>query len=161
MSDIAIGWMAIGEAKTLGLEDLLIGHFLEVESDTDTIPLDIDWPKYLHLERVGIFRSLCAVKAGRLVGYNSFYIQMAMHHRQSLWAVNDVLYLDPDERKGLVGARLIKTAEKALAELKVVKVLYESRTGPHFGHGKARGTLGSLLDKLGYAHAGCIFEKLL
>jgi GNAT superfamily N-acetyltransferase len=160
-TEVDIRPSTIGECRAAGLDDLLISHWSEVETNTDEIPLDFNWPLYLHNERVGMYRALGAWRGPKLVGYNAFFVQPTLHHQQTVHAFNDGIFLDPSERKGLLGARLVKTAEPWLRELGVRLIVYETKEAPHFGHGKARGTLSRLLENLGYPERARLHEKLL
>ena len=160
-TDVDIRPSTIGEARAAGLDDLLISHWSEVETNTDEIPLDLNWPLYLHNERMGMYRALGAYRGPKLVGYNAFFVQPTLHHQQTIHAFNDVIFLDQAERKGLLGARLIKTAEPWLRGFGVRLIVYETKEAPHFEHGKARGTLSRLLENLGYPERARLHEKLL
>ena len=154
-------WLNLSEAMANGFEDLATLHWQEVALDQDRVPLAPDWTKYRHLERAGVLKAIGAWDRGRLVGYDAFFVQPTMHYSTSLWAVNDILYLDPDHRKGLAGARLIRASEGLLKEIGVEKVLYHTKLHVHYGHGKARGTVGDLLSALGYKHVENVYAKMI
>lgn len=159
--DLTFTFETIGDALRDGFEDLAALHWEEVALNKDTIPLVPDWDKYRYLERAGVLKSICARRAGKLIGYDVFFVQPAMHYSTSLWAVNDILYLDPEERRGLAGARLVRQSEKMLRDLGVQKVIYHTKLHVHLGHGKAHGTVGDLLIKLGYKHVENVLAKTL
>jgi len=150
---------ALEEALAAGLEDLLVLHWEEVAQDHRDAPLAPDWPKYRHLARAGVLTVFGAWRGVRLVGYNVFFVQPTLHHANTLWALNDLLYLEPEERLGSAGIRLVSFAETELAKRGVKKVLYQPNIIAHFGRGKARGTVGDLLAKLGYRHVENVYAK--
>ena len=161
MTKLSFQWETITSVMEDGFEDLMTLHWQEVALDQARVPLAPDWPKYRHLERAGVLRTVGARLGNRLVGYDVFFVQPTMHYSTSLWAVNDVLYLDPDHRRGMAGARLIKESEPLLRSLGVEKVLYHTKLHTQHGHGMARGTVGDLLSKLGYKHVENVYAKML
>lgn len=151
----------LGPLLADGLEDLLFSHWQEVEQHQEEMPLSVDWPKYLMLERVGIYRAIVARHKGRLVGYAAYFVQPPLHHAQSTWAVNDVLFLDPHYRRGSTGTRLIAFAEETMRELGAKLITQEDRKLANSTSEKGRATLGDLLLRKGYTLAGKVYAKLL
>jgi GNAT superfamily N-acetyltransferase len=94
--------------------DTFIKHHEEVESYTKDVPLDIDREQYEALEAVGALHAVSVRDDGELIGY---YVSMVMphpHHKGSLFAVNDIIYIDPEYRKSGVAAEMILFAENEL-----------------------------------------------
>ncbi len=160
-SDIAFDWITLDEAMAAGVEDLLALHWQEVAMDQETFPLSPNWAGYRTLERSGVLRGIAAWKGGALVGYNVFFVQPTLHYSTSAWAVNDILYLAPAERRGLTGARLIRKSEEMLHGLGVRKVIYHTKLHVHLGHAKTNATVGRLLSALGYAHIEDVMAKVI
>lgn len=159
-ADAVIAWEGIGTALDNGLEDLIALNQDEVE--TDDFPLDIDWPKYLALERAGMYRSVSVRRGGKLIGYRSFIVSPPMRHQRSLWAVNDALYLDPTERKGLLAVRLVNTSDDLLRDLKADVVIQGDRKPFNSTAEKRRATFGDLLQRFcGYRPTETVFAKRL
>lgn len=144
-----------------GLEDLLVFHWQEVEQHQDAMPLSVDWSKYLMLERAGIYRSVVARKTGKLIGYAAYFLQAPLHHAKSVWAVNDVLYVDPAHRKDRTGDRLITAAEDMMQILGAKLITQEDRKDANSTSDKPSATLGDLLSRRGYTLAGRVYAKLL
>lgn len=144
-----------------GLEDLLINHWQEVEQHQDVMPLSVDWPKYLMLERAGIYVSLVARRSSHLIGYAAYFVQPPLHHSHATWAVNDVLYVDPAHRKSQVGPSLIAFAESEMKKLGVKLITQEDRKVQNSTGAKTSATLGDLLLRKGYTLAGKVYAKLL
>jgi GNAT superfamily N-acetyltransferase len=161
MSNLSFQWETVASTLEAGLEDLIALHWEEVALNKDAVPLSPDWSKYHLLERAGVLKVVGARLGKRLIGYDIFFVQPTMHYSSCLWAVNDILYLDPDHRKGLAGARLIRESEKMLKPLGVTKVIYHTKLHVHLGHGKARDTVGGLLKRLGYAHVEEVYAKMI
>lgn len=167
-----------------GLPALLRAHWEEVAKDKDEIPLDPDWDEILRAERDRRFFAWSARRAGKLVGYNAFAVVRSLHYRTAVFAINDVIYLRPDER-GVDGVRMIVEVEQPLKEMGVTKVFYHVKTDAELGTGASDSleaiehaveleektgvalqslsdrTLGGVLMALGYSHIENNLGKLL
>lgn len=152
-----IGWSALQPLLDLGLEDLLIHHWEEVALDQGRIPFDPDWDRLRRAERDGTLKIVAARRGGRLLGYNAFFVMGHMHYRSTLHALNDVIYVDPEERKGGLGLRLVRKSERLLAEIGVVKVFYHTKVHVL----SERGTVGAVLERLGYTQVERVYAKLI
>jgi hypothetical protein len=137
---------------------LLEKHKNEIAHYPD-IALEVDVERYRTLELLDALRIYTArIDHGpadplTLIGYAVFFVSPNPHYRSSLQAVQDVLYLDPEQRKGAAGIGLIRFSE---AELKRegVQVVYH--------HVKvAHPTLGVLLDHHGYTQVETVWAKRL
>lgn len=162
-SSFEIGWGTLGLALSEGLEDLMVQHWEEVEQHQDVVPLDVDWPKYLMLERVGIYKVILAHRRGKLVGYASYFVQAPLRHKSSLWAVNDGLFVDRSARRSALGVRLIAESERLVGGLGVKLISQGDRkvdTG-NSTDAKPHATLGDLLVRKGYTLAERTYAKLL
>lgn len=93
-----------------------------------------------------------------MVGYNGFVIAPHLHYRTTRQAMNDVLYVAQGER--WAGVKLIRQAELDLFADNVDRILYHSKMHVQLGHGKKHGTVGDLLERLGYAHMESIYAKV-
>ncbi len=135
---------------------LLEKHRLELAHYTD-IPLDVDVPGYLAAEAAGTLRVFTArLDRGpseplTLIGYALFFVRANPHYQSSLQAVQDVLYLDPDQRKGAAGLGLINFVEQELRR-EGVEVIYHHVKKEH-------PTLGRLLVHRGYEEIESVFAK--
>jgi len=86
-----------------------------------------------------------------LIGYAVFFVHRNPHYRSSLQAVEDVIYLDPEYRRGRTASRLVRFAERRLTE-DGVQVIYH--------HAKvAHPALGKILERMGYEHIENIYGK--
>ena len=158
-AEVVFAWETIGQALDDGLEDLIALNDEEVE---DLMPLDIDWPKYVMLERAGMYRSVSARRAGKLIGYRSFMVSPPMRYRNSLWAMNDAMYLDPAERNGLLAARFVNQSDDLLREIGARVVVQGDRKPFNSTAEKRRATFGDLLQRFcGYRPSETVYTKLL
>lgn len=133
------------------MKDLFRGHYEEIAFYKD-IALDPDERAYVELARRGMLRIYTVRDAGALVGYVMFLVRPNPHYQGSLNAVQDVLYLKPEYRRGLTGVRLLKLAERRLAA-EGVQVVYH--------HVKATNRVGELLGRLGYELVDQLYAKRL
>lgn len=100
------------------LEPLLVQHYHEIAWNQDRIPLDVDWERYRMIEEMGKFVLFTARVEGQLVGYSAYLIDSHLHYRTTVFAQNDVLYIDPKFR-GRQGAKFIAWCEEQLRGLGV------------------------------------------
>jgi len=101
----------IKDCKTL-LED----HWKEVALNKDKIKLNPDFDRYYKLQEQGSLDIFTARDNGVLVGYFVVFVDTNLHYKDHLFAKNDLVYIDPNYRKGFTAVRLIKFAEKSLKE---------------------------------------------
>jgi len=101
---------------------LLQAHYKEIAWRQDKIPLAIDREAYLRMDMEGKLMIFTARDSGRLVGYAAWFVNKHPHYKTTQYAVNDVIYVDPESRGGL-GIRLIKFSEKSLRETGVSVVV--------------------------------------
>lgn len=110
------------ETLATALDDtkpLLVKHWHEIAWRQDKIPLDPDYVRYHKAEELKTLRIYTARKeSGELVGYALWFVSTLMHYKQTLCAVNDIIYVDEAYRGG-VGARLLKFSELELKKLGV------------------------------------------
>lgn len=136
------------------MEPLLRKHWEEIAHYAD-IKLNPDTAFYTAMEDAGALRVFTARDDFRkLVGYAVYFVKRNPHYRDSLQAVQDILFLEPANRGTTVGYRLIKFADDGLRD-EGVQVVYQ--------HVKAKPELdfGPLLEKQGYVMVDKIFAKRL
>lgn len=95
---------------------LLESHWEEVALNKDKIKVNPDWDAYYALQDQGKLNIFTARDEGVLVGYFVVFVSPHIHYKDHLFAKNDLIYLKPSYRKGFVGVKLIKFAEKCLKE---------------------------------------------
>lgn len=140
-------------------EDLLALHWEEVEDHHAISPLAINWPAYRDLERTGVFRTYLLRRGAQVVGYSCWFLQPLLHHATTRWAVCDLLYVTPGERKGWTGVFLIRESVRLLKAdgAKIINVSVKPRS--NLATQRGRGTVGSLLEKLGFTLAEEVWVK--
>jgi hypothetical protein len=144
------------------IEPILEEHWLELARNKNIISLDPDFPKYLALEKAGIYRLyVVRDKSGEMAGYAGFIVGSHLHYKTDIWALADLFFVRPKFRSkrqlGLnwrnrpkgAGRTLFEAAEADLTAIKcsVVHVTYKI----------ANPAAGIMLKQLGYTpiETGC------
>lgn len=130
---------------------LLELHYRELTLNRDRVKLNPDWNRYSELEHAGAFHVFTARDDGRLVGYSAFFLGPHLHYKDLMVANNDVLYLHPDARNGMLGIRLIKASESGMKAMGAAKITW---------HAKYSNDLQQILARLGYANEEAIMGKI-
>ena len=86
---------------------LFVKHFQEVEINQD-IPLQPRWESYAILEANKCLRIHVARMDGEPIGYAVWFLDNNIHHGTSLFAQNDVIFVDKPYRAQLIGYKLLK-----------------------------------------------------
>lgn len=103
-------------------------HWAEVEAPMHNGPgYRLNLPQYESLEQLGMLVLVTArQEEARLCGYAAFTTLPCPHRQGVVLAALDGLYLTPEARHGLAALRLLRQAEKILAERGVGLVQYSS-----------------------------------
>ena len=113
-------------------QKLLEDHWEEIALNKDKIALNPDWEAYEALEDAGKLKIFTARTDSRMVGYFVVLVGPNLHYKDHLFAVNDILYLDKDYRRGRTGIKLIKFAEQYLKEDGVAVLNINTKTHKPF-----------------------------
>lgn len=97
-------------------QELIRLHWEEIAINKDKIKLNPDWGMYHTLEKSNKLKIFTARDESILIGYFVVIVGVNLHYKDHVFAVNDILYLDKEHRKGRTGLKLIKFAEKCLKE---------------------------------------------
>lgn len=100
-------------------KDLLTKHWEDIALNKEKIKLNPDWEVYENLEKTGNLGLYTARKDGKLIGYFVVIATNHIHYKDHIFAANDIIYIDPDYRKGLTGLKLIKFVENDLKSIGV------------------------------------------
>lgn len=105
---LEIGWPAV--------QPLLPAHYAELAKFKDIAPLEPAYSDYQSASACDSLLVLLAWDGPTLVGYAVTFRTQSAHYAGLRVAKNDVIYVQPEYRKGLTGYRLIKlTRERAKA----------------------------------------------
>lgn len=134
------------------IRPLIVDHWQEIALDKETVKLDPDWDEYDRLATAGQLHLLTARVNNELVGYYVGIVKPHLHYKNSLTAFNDVLYIKPEHRQGMVGIRLFKEIERTLKERGVQKTYMNT---------KAHHDFGVIMERLGYKKTETIYTKVI
>jgi GNAT superfamily N-acetyltransferase len=126
-------------------------------SELQSIPgllLNPDLEKYYDLEAADILRiyTVRDMSSLELFGYALFFVTPHLHYSNNIVAVQDVIYLHPNERKKGWGKQLIEYADTMLKRERVEIVMHACKTHQSFG---------GLLESLGYQKIDEIYARRL
>ncbi len=129
------------------------GHYAETGICNGKLPMKMDRDWYDRAEEAGSLRVYTARERGELAGYATWVLSNLPHHRGVCAAVNDVIYLRPQNRKGSTAMRWLKYMESSVHADGAAVIFAQSRT-----HVPA---LASVLNHLGYEAVEVTHVKLL
>jgi GNAT superfamily N-acetyltransferase len=92
---------------------LLQAHWEEIAHYPD-IPLNPDYDRYVQAERNDQLRIFTVRLESKLIGYAIYGVNVGMHYRTCLIALQDILFVLPSHRRGRIALRLIEYADRQL-----------------------------------------------
>ena len=139
----------------------LVPIWKQQQSETGVLrrlPFVFNWPLITQLTASGNFVLFTARDGEKLIGYNIFCVTRTTQHASSIIAINELLYLLPEYRKGISTIiELMSVAERELMRAGVNAVRYHSV--PTFKSNK--GGLGTLYRFMGASPIEVTYEKVL
>jgi hypothetical protein len=114
------------------MKPLLAAHYHEIAWYQDKIPFDPDWERYAAMAELGIIHIVTARDDERLIGYFVSLVSPGMHYKQTLYALNDVLWLHPDYRGGTTAYKMFQYAFVQLKALGVDCISIHMKTDAPF-----------------------------
>lgn len=123
------------------VDPLLIEHWKEIALNQDEIPLDVDWTVYEAMEQAGILVFISCRRDSALIGYSAFVVKPHPHYKSTVFAMNDVIFLKEEFRRGRIGYGLIKASENAVRDKGAEKISW---------HVKITNDWTALLSRMGY-----------
>ena len=132
--------------------ELLRGHYEEVAERQDVIPLDPDVARYQKMFDMDMLEIHTAREDGKLIGYSAWFVCTNMHYKTSLTASSDVIYISPEHRKGMVGARFIKWTTQEIKKRNPQRILCHVQPSVDFG---------PILERLGANYLEKIYSLVL
>lgn len=133
------------------IQPLLERHYCEIAHYPD-ITLNPDYERYAQAERLGMLQIYTARDFETLVGYAIYFVAPALHYKDSIQGIQDILFVLPDYRLGSIAWRLLEFSEKHLSALGVQVVRQ---------HMKAAHSFEPLLARRGYELEDLIYVKRL
>jgi hypothetical protein len=129
------------------LQPLLDAHHEEVPQLG--LPIDPDFTLYKSMADKNMLRIFTARIEGLLVGYQVFGVMKHPHRKYSFEAIQQLLYLDPECRKGWTAIRFLRYCWQALED-EGVRVIHQ-QIDAHHPFGKIFERYGFVLTDLTYA----------
>lgn len=102
-------------------------HYQELSATKDLV-LNPDYEVYKNADKKGALRVYLCYHDELIIGYIVFFISPNLHYKDCLLATEDIYYLAPEYRKGTIGIKLFKFAEKHLKSLGVNMIRYSTKT---------------------------------
>ena len=134
------------------VDELFYKHWLEIAVNKDKIKLNPDWGFYEALYNAGYLGIYTVRHHQKLVGYFVVVVKSHPHYKDHLFGVNDIIYIDPDYRKGLVGFKLIKFVEKDLVNFGVSVLSVNTKVHKPFD---------AVLERLGFDLVERVYTKYI
>lgn len=131
---------------------LLSLHRDELATDKALMVLKPDFERYEYLDECGALLVLGAFRGDRLIGYSANIIASNLHYSDLVMCQNDVLFLVPEERKGMTGIRLIRETERLAKERGAMIALWHAKLGT---------SLDKIMPKLGASVQDVMWRKVL
>ncbi len=124
-----------------------VAHFQDIEFSPD-------YQTYLKLAEIGMLRIFTAreEKGNALIGYAVFFVRPNLHYKNSLQAVQDILFIHPEARG--FGKRFIEWTEDVLRAEGVQAVYHHVKAKPDLN-------FSPLLERIGYTLVDLIWAKRL
>jgi hypothetical protein len=129
---------------------LLRNHYTEIARYHD-IPLNPDFDMYRGAALIGALRIFVVFCDYEIAGYNIFFVKHNPHYKDSLQAVQDILYMKPATRT-FTAFRFIKWCDEQLCAEGVQVVMH---------HVKVYKDFGRLLELIGYEPVDTIYARRL
>lgn len=131
---------------------LWLEHREELATDKELMEVKPDVDRYEALVNQNKLFSLALYRGDKLVGYSINILSPSLHYSDVVFFQNDLLYLDPLERKGRSGLKLIKATEEIGKAVGAHMMLW---------HAKYDTNLEKILRRWKYDVQDIIFSKRL
>lgn len=102
-------------------------HYEEL-SVTKGFKLNPDYEIYKQADERNTLKIVIAQENDEIVGYIVYFVGINLHYKDCLLATEDIYYLKPEYRKGLIGPRMFVFAEKYLQSIGVNMIRYSTKT---------------------------------
>lgn len=134
------------------IKPLLQKHWQEIAVNKDKIKLNPHWGRYRELDESGGIAIYTARDDGKLVGYFVLFIMNHIHYSDHIFAINDIIFVDPEYRKGTMAIRFLKWCEEDLKGIGVSVIAVNSKEHQPFG---------KVLERIGYNFTERLYTKAL
>jgi GNAT superfamily N-acetyltransferase len=132
---------------------LLTKHWEEVALNKDVIELSPDFEKYQVLEDIDVLHSVIGRDgAGNITCYFISFVQPHVHYSETVFAMNDILYVKPELRHTGLALELFKYAETDLKSKGVDVITLHAKRDHQFKN---------LCEAFGASEAEVTFSKYI
>jgi len=132
---------------------LLEKHWRAISNSPDKIILKPDISKYQILQDGKLLRNIIAYDGEKMVGYVIIFLAPHMHYSDDVFAMVDVIFVDPEYRNSKVGIVLINNAERLCREEGASVLSYHTKP--------AHKAIETILYRKGFSHFENIIGKIL
>lgn len=140
---------------------LLVEHWRELAKYSD-IPLKVDYPRYVEANEHGAYRVYTVralseentdyeVARKQIVGYAGFFVNRHWHYADYVFAIQDVLYVDPNFRSNGIGEGFLVFCDNQLKNLGVHVIMHHVK--------EHQNILGKVLAKHEYVKVESVWSR--
>lgn len=137
------------------IKPLLEQHHQEVDIYSDKVKINPDYNSFQVLESLGmldIYTARDSDANNALIGYCVTLIQKHHHYSDHVYAINDILYVDPEYRHTEVAPELISKVEERMVSLGVSVMTFNMKPYKPFK---------TLMDSLGFEESEIQYSKYI
>ncbi len=116
------------------------------------LKLNPDWDVYEAIDRAGLLGVYTVRKQDSLIGYLVVVVRKHPHYKDHIFASNDILFIDKEHRKGLVGYFLVKYVVEDLKKLGASVLMFNTTVDKPYD---------PILNRLGFEPAEKLYMKFL
>jgi hypothetical protein len=109
------------------MKEMFEDHHKEL-SVTKGFPLNPDYKVYEEANNRNSLKIALCLKDDEIIGYIVYFVGINLHYKSCLLATEDIYYLKPEYRKGLIGVKMFVFAENYLKSIGVNMVRYSTKT---------------------------------
>lgn len=135
------------------MQDAHRRHWEETEEYRHDAEFRLDYGRVMEVDKQGRYLMIAVehTPTGTLVGNFGLLMEQCIH-TQLLSAYEDVLYIEPEHRRGRVGVELIRYAEDVVRRLGARELTLSARTVTK---------VGPMLERMGFDHFKSLYNKRL
>jgi len=134
------------------IQPLIKSHWKEIASCKDKIKLNPNFNMYKTMNELGILRIFTVRDFGKLVGYFIVMCQPHLHYSDHVYAMNDIIYIDPEYRGSTIAFKLLRSVEKRLKKDGVSVLMINMKVYAPFDR---------LLEKLNFENTERVYSKYI
>lgn len=125
-------------------------HYEEIAVQKDKMAMKPDVHLFQTMEAGGSLHILTVREKGKMVGYHITFIRPHAHYADVLCGFVDAYFISPSCRKGMVGVKLFKEAEKTMKARGVKKIFTGTKNSKN---------MSKIFEYLGWKPTEQLFSK--